>query len=256
MSSEIIKKTLSPSSPLVDNFRDSLRRHFVDDFYMKKIPLLPSWGKVLDLGGNKQKKRGLFNINDYSLDVIYVNFSAKQRPDVQADGCYLPFGDEIFDGVICAELLEHVRDPLVVLREVHRVLRPGATLLVTVPFMFPIHADPYDYGRYTDQFWLESLSEYNFTDIIIEWQGGFWCVFADMLRGFGMEKEERSAGTKEKIINWMNVHLQKSLKRKALKMDSRENLLQTFFMKGCTTGFGISCRKEDEFFVSASLTSE
>lgn len=213
MTPKIIRTTVPLNSPLICNYRDSLRRHFVDNFYSNKINLLPDSSKVLDLGGNKLAKRGLFNIDNYNLDIVYVNYSTKQLPDIQADGCYLPFADESFDCVICAELLEHIRNPIDVLKEVYRVLRPGGTLLLTVPFMFPVHGDPYDYGRYTDQFWLESLSEQYFTDIVIEWQGGFWCVFIDMLRGLGMETEERLGGTREKIVNWMNTHLQTPLKR-------------------------------------------
>ncbi|MCI5221384.1 MAG: class I SAM-dependent methyltransferase [Candidatus Electrothrix sp. AR4] len=240
----IVQSTLLPSSSLLKNHRDSLRRHFVDDFYMKKIAHLPKGSLVLDLGGNRRAKRGLFNIDSYRLDVVYVNYAATQSPDIQADAASLPFMDASFDGVVCAEVLEHIRRPGNVLKEVHRVLRSDATLLLTVPFMFPVHADPYDYGRYTDRFWQESLEEIGFTDIYIEWQGGFWCVWADMLRGYMMEKEKQLSGTQEKVINWMNVHLQKPLKKKVLKWDMHSDLLKTFFMKGCTTGFGVTCRKK------------
>lgn len=244
MFSEISTTTIPPDSPLISNYRDSLRRHFVDDFYLKNIALLAEGSQVLDLGGNKRAKRGLFNIDKYKLDVVYANYSTQHLPDVQADACCLPFVDKVFDCVICAELLEHIRNPVDVLKEVHRILRPGATLLLTVPFMFPVHADPHDYGRYTDQFWLECMSELGYADIRIEWQGGFWCVCADMLRAYGMGKEEQLSGTREKIINWINVHLQKPLKQKALKWDKAADYAKTFYMKGCTTGFGVSCQKQ------------
>jgi SAM-dependent methyltransferase len=45
----------------------------------------------------------------------------------------LPFGDERFDVVVAGELLEHVRDPAGVVGEARRVLRPGGTLVGSVP---------------------------------------------------------------------------------------------------------------------------
>ncbi len=45
----------------------------------------------------------------------------------------LPFGDEQFDAAICLEVLEHLVDPEFAAGEIHRVLRPGGALLLSVP---------------------------------------------------------------------------------------------------------------------------
>ena len=45
----------------------------------------------------------------------------------------LPFGDGEFELVLCAEVLEHVRDVQLLLSEVRRVLRPGGILALTTP---------------------------------------------------------------------------------------------------------------------------
>lgn len=42
---------------------------------------------------------------------------------INGDGTWLPFADETFDRVHCSWMLEHVPDPVKVLRDVHRVLR-------------------------------------------------------------------------------------------------------------------------------------
>ncbi|MHC2335741.1 class I SAM-dependent methyltransferase [Bradyrhizobium sp. USDA 4454] len=45
----------------------------------------------------------------------------------------LPFADRSFDGVLCASVLEYVPDVAQCLRQIHRVLRPGGVLLVSIP---------------------------------------------------------------------------------------------------------------------------
>lgn len=238
-----IKYTLPVSSPLLNGFQDSMRRHYVDDFCHRHCQSFAKQALVLDVGGNKKSKRGRFNINQFSDNIIYLNYSPKYSPDLLADACALPFLDNSFDSIICTELLEHVRNPCVVLAEILRVLKPGGLALLTVPFMFPVHSDPNDYGRYTDQYWGENLLDIGFCQITIEWQGGCWGVLVDILRGFFIEIEQEYSGVKQKIANWLFVHCQKWVKIRATYFDSRSEK-KTFFLKGCTTGFGIMCYKK------------
>jgi SAM-dependent methyltransferase len=149
----------------------SLRRHFVDQFHLRHVQDFTEDSSVLDLGGNRVAKRGLFDIDRYGLQVVYANLSAAKEPHVRTDAAILPFADARFDAVICSELLEHVPEPLNVVKEIHRVLKPKGSAIICVPFMNKIHGDPYDYGRYTDFFWNENLSRLGFQDIEIEKTG-------------------------------------------------------------------------------------
>ena len=49
---------------------------------------------------------------------------------VRGDVLHLPFRDAVADVVVAGEVLEHVREPLVLLAEACRVLRPGGTLVL------------------------------------------------------------------------------------------------------------------------------
>ena len=225
-----------------DRLDYSVRRYFVDEFHFRYVPALPPGSQVLDLGGNKFRKRGQFDIERYDLRVVYANLSTAKRPDVQAEAAYVPFRDGCFDAVICSELLEHVPDPPAVLREAYRVLREGGTLLICVPFLHRIHGDPYDYGRYTDFYWSQTLTTIGFEDIRIEKQGLFWSVLIDMLRGliYQMAKEGRPRSA------WMRRQLAQLVgwgRQAALAREARPKCQQHPFFNSFTTGFGIKAVK-------------
>ncbi len=64
--------------------------------------------------------------------------SARARADgkaefVRGDLVALPFDDGTFDLVVCFEAIEHVEQPLQVMDEIHRVLRPGGVVAVSSP---------------------------------------------------------------------------------------------------------------------------
>ncbi|HEY1119762.1 MAG TPA: class I SAM-dependent methyltransferase [Acidimicrobiales bacterium] len=55
----------------------------------------------------------------------------------QGDGVFLPFPDGTFDRIIAAEVLEHIPDDEGAIAELHRVLKPGGVIAVTIPAWFP-----------------------------------------------------------------------------------------------------------------------
>jgi len=235
---------LGASDPMLqaDRLDYSLRRYFVDRFYFHHVPSLPTGSRVLDLGGNKVRKRGEFDIEQYELRVVYADLSITKRPDVQADAAHVPFEDSCFDAVICSELLEHVPDPPSVLREGHRVLEAGGILLMCVPFLSRIHGDPYDYGRYTDHYWRENLSRIGFVELRIQSQGLFWSVLVDMLRGLACQMAEEG----RLRFTWMRgpfARLIGQCKRIALTWEAKTTCYDNPFLSSFTTGFAIRAVK-------------
>lgn len=69
--------------------------------------------------------------------------------DVLGDLTQLPFQTDTFDAVLCTQVLEHVREPKTVLREMNRVMRPGGRLFLSAPQSWHQHQKPFDYYRYT-----------------------------------------------------------------------------------------------------------
>jgi len=225
------------------NLSYSLRRHYVDDFHFRHVATLPPDAMVLDLGGNRLGKRGLFDMEKYNLNVVYANLSIAKHPHVQAEAAWLPFRSGSFHAVICSEMLEHVPDPPTVVKEAHRVLRDRGTLLVCVPFLTRIHGDPYDFGRYTDYYWSETLHAAGFTDIGIERQGGFWSVLVDMMRDLAYLNENRSMPRNKWLRQLISRGLGKA-KQKAVEWDRSPGSSKVSVPEGYTTGFGIRAIKE------------
>lgn len=225
------------------NLGYSLRRFFVDTFHLRRVPDLPRNAMVLDLAGNRIAKRGCFDIENYGLTVIYANLSCAKRPDVQADAAVLPFPSETFGSIICSELLEHVPNPRDVLAEAHRVLRPGGTLLVCVPFLNRIHGDPFDFGRYTDFYWSHTLESVGFTGVLIEKQGQFWSVVVDMLRDLAVNRTHGPVLGRPVTIRAIAAVIA-AAKRVALRWDRCAADRTDAFSASFTTGFGIVAHKE------------
>ena len=228
---------MSKSSPI----SYSLRRFFVDEFYDQQISQLEAGSLVLDLGGHKFTKRGQFDIENYNLHVVYVNLSLAKGTDIQADAARLPFTKGQFDAVICAELLEHMPDPTAVLEQIHAVLQPMGKIFASAPFLYRIHADPNDYGRYTDHYWQQALGQFGFENIQIVKQGFFYSVIIDFLRQYGNYLHiPRPFG---QVLRWMIGAILNPLQSWALRHERKNKVKENGFITSFTTGFGISASK-------------
>lgn len=98
-----------------------------------RLACVPPGAAVLDVGARDGGLRGYLPAGvRYQGVEINPEFSA---PDILirdiSEG--LPFDDTAFDYVFCIEVLEHVPEPFRTLSEIHRVLRPGGVLILSVP---------------------------------------------------------------------------------------------------------------------------
>jgi ubiquinone/menaquinone biosynthesis C-methylase UbiE len=104
-------------------------------------------GRLLDIGcGDMLDRIGFTPGEEY----VGVDITKSKYTKLLADIHKLPFKNESFDSCICNAVLEHVKEPAIVLNECNRVLRRGGVMWVSVPFLQPIHAK-YDFRRFTGQ---------------------------------------------------------------------------------------------------------
>ncbi len=105
---------------------------------------------LLDVGCGSQPYRGLFKVDRYiGLEYDTPSNRATKHAELWYDGSRFPLHDGSVDVVLCNQVLEHVFTPDAFLSEIARVLRPGGQVLLTVPFVWDEHEQPYDFGRYT-----------------------------------------------------------------------------------------------------------
>jgi 2-polyprenyl-3-methyl-5-hydroxy-6-metoxy-1,4-benzoquinol methylase len=97
-------------------------------------PLLASYAAELESG----------DVN--AADVEHARAMNAAVPNVRysvLDGERLAYADASFDVVVCLEVIEHVGDPVALLAELARVLRPGGRVVLTCPSArFPVSYDP------------------------------------------------------------------------------------------------------------------
>lgn len=118
-------RALKPPDPFVRNPDEPL--HFP----------LGRWN--LYVGGGGSQPEGYVNIDLFALPGVHV----------AADAEHLPFGSGLFQRIECDAVLEHVRNPDLVMGELSRVLAPGGYVHLVTPFCHPFHQYPRDYRRFT-----------------------------------------------------------------------------------------------------------
>ena len=94
---------------------------------------------VLDIGAGRGELLALLSQTtsiaakacDYHVDRFALEDIDIVRVDVNREP--LPYADQSFDVVCCSEVIEHVENFRELLRQAHRVLKPGGVLVVTTP---------------------------------------------------------------------------------------------------------------------------
>ncbi|RLD81087.1 MAG: hypothetical protein DRJ10_06620 [Bacteroidetes bacterium] len=141
-------------------------------------------GKLLDFGcGSKPYKSRFLNVSEYiGLDIENNSHDHnKEEIDVFYDGKKIPFPDNHFDSVFSSEVLEHIFEPDLILKEINRILKPGGKALFTLPFAWNEHEVPNDYARYTS-FGIKYLFEKHGFKVIKQIKAGHMSVVIAQLR--------------------------------------------------------------------------
>lgn len=122
-------------------------------------------GRLLDVGGGESAKyRSLLDCEQY--DSVNIDASIAPRWVVPVGQCF-PVPPDEYQTVMSLNTLEHILDPEIVLQEMHRVLRSGGRLVLSVPFLMPIHGHPDDFFRPTSSWLVNRLSAAGFVRVVV-----------------------------------------------------------------------------------------
>ena len=106
--------------------------------------------------------------------------------------------------MLCTQVLEHLEWPRESVKEMHRVLKSGGKLYMTVPMAHPEHQAPYDFFRYTS-YGLQSICKHaGFRNIKIIPFGGLWVRWAyELPRGMSLFPSVRLQSNKPSVLGIM-----------------------------------------------------
>jgi SAM-dependent methyltransferase len=138
-----LKQTLS-------RYKVNSSRVYLEAFLREAASRIPAGAMLLDAGAGDGRYKPLFAHTHYeSADFAAVeNFQYGELTYV-CDLTQVSVEDARYDAVICTQVLEHVPDPVLVLKEMNRILKMDGLLFLTTPLFFEEHMHPYDFYRYT-----------------------------------------------------------------------------------------------------------
>lgn len=150
-----------------------ISRQNLDHFIKKNIiPKSKKKINIINIGAGGEIEEYLKSIPNIKL--ISIDISSKTKPDILADISDKKFLKKIKvkpDYITCFEVLEHVNEPFKAIQNLFKLSTKKTVLLFSVPFIFPIHEEPYDFYRYT-KYGLKYIFK-NFSKVEISNRDGF-----------------------------------------------------------------------------------
>ena len=143
------------------------------EFLDYECTALPDNIHVLNVGagGEVEQIIGRFaELKNWSC--VSLDIDEKRKPDMLGSIEHFNGQTESYDAVFLIEVLEHVENPMLALTNIKRILKFDGRLVMSTPFLFPIHDAPFDYFRYTENGLQLLLGD--FSDVCINARNGYF----------------------------------------------------------------------------------
>lgn len=139
-------------------------------------------GRMIDIGCGTRPFECI--ISPYISEYVGLDranpFNKDAKIDLIGSASDIPAADESFDSALSTAALEHLAEPESAIRECYRVLRHNGIAVYTVPFIWHLHAAPWDYYRFTSYGLEHMFTKAGFEVIEVRPLSGFWITWATM----------------------------------------------------------------------------
>ncbi len=168
----------------------------VRDCWIREVlNIIPPGSRILDAGaGEQQYKHYCSHLNYVSQDfgrydgkgdntALQTDSWNQGIIDIISDITSIPEPDASFDAVMCTEVLEHLPDPVVALKEFKRLLKQGGLIIITAPFCSLTHYSPFHFSTgFNRYFYIHWLDKFGFTILEIKPNGNYFEYLGQELR--------------------------------------------------------------------------
>nr|ABD17744.1 methyltransferase [Methanococcus voltae PS] len=147
-------------------------------FIKKSLKYISSTdNNMIDIGAGDAPYKILFKeyVKEYTtFDYPDSNKNFEKRDEINLEGSLSDENLKLpkkYDIALCTEVLEHVPNLELAFGNLNKILEKGGLLLLTTPFLYPSHMQPYNYFHCTKYGLFELANRYNFEIIYYESRG-------------------------------------------------------------------------------------
>ena len=140
-------------------------------------------GLLIDLGCGNAPLYGIYRSKAESVVCVDWPNSAHaiSYVDIEHDlNKPIPLEAAMADTIVLTDVFEHIARPALLWSEVARLLKPGGHVIVTVPFYYRLHEEPFDFHRYTSHMLRTFCADNSLEVIELEPYGGLPEIFGDL----------------------------------------------------------------------------
>ena len=142
-------------------------------------------GDIIEFGASDEIEKNFYNSKLKNCKITYSNINPSNKEFLNIDLQKKILTELKYDYIIVFNVLEHLLDPNLALRNLSKICKQNGKIIGSTPFLFRVHGAPKDYSRFTKDHLIELLKSSNFKDIeIIELGTGPFLACISLLRSY------------------------------------------------------------------------